>query len=630
MSDPARLEVDRIAHAAERLAQAPGPSDLVAGLLQLVREWAAPSAAFAAVRDATVDGGWRLLPSVLVGSVPVGIERSLEKLAADDPALLARPGIVQRGEEIPGVRVRDNWAVPFWHGGESGALFLRGVPRPAPENLGEALALATAPAWPRLLGSPAERVEALVAEVRSVAERLAEEAGRQLETLQAQREAAPAATEDEALPAAPPAPAPDEGRLAELEEQLRATTELRQQAEERSRATREELRAAEERSQTALEQLRTAEERLRSMEEDLRTANGQLRGSEEGLQAAVAQRATLEERLHAGVEQWRAAEVKLRAAEEQLRAAEEQVRASGEPLRAAEEQLRLSEERQRVVEQERSTLGEELRSARGEAESLRGERDALRERLARAEALAAESAVLVERLEERQRAAEAAEVRARKSEEELAAAQRDLAMARARSGQQDEERRARLAEAEARARALEARWEKATSALGVATAAARRAAFLPATVRVSLQEVAGGDRPAGRLRVVFLDRDLVALEPVAETLEAAGVEVRMASHPEELALLLRTAEAGALDAVVCDVMAFRPDQNVAGMIRGWDKDRPGLAYFLSYDLESGAEVERARRIPMSLTAGSLARPLAPPRLLEAFENLARRRGKGQP
>jgi hypothetical protein len=626
MSDPARLEVDRIAHAAERLAQAPEPSELVAGLLQLVREWAAPSAAFAAVRDATADGGWRLLPSVLVGSVPVGIERSLEKLAADDPALLARPGIVQRGEEIPGVRVRDNWAVPFWHAGESGALFLRGVPRPAPENLGEALALATAPAWPRLLGSPAERVEALVAEVRSVAERLAEEAGRQLETLQARRAAAPAATEAEPLPAAPPAPpapAADEGRLAELEEQLRAITELRQQAEEQSRATREQLRAAEEKSQAALEQLRTAEERLRSMEEDLRTANEQLRGSEEGLQAAGAQRATFEERLHAGEEQWR-------AAEEKLRAADEQVRDAGEKLRAAEEQVRLSEERQRVAEQERSTLGEELRSARGEAESLRGERDALRERLARAEALAAESAALVERLEERQRAAEAAEVRARKSEEELAAAQRDLAMARARSGQQDEERRARLAEAEARARALEARWEKATSALGVATAAARRAAFLPATVRVSLQEVAGGDRPAGRLRVVFLDRDLVALEPVAETLEAAGVEVRMASHPEELALLLRTAEAGALDAVVCDVMAFRPDQNVAGMIRGWDKDRPGLAYFLSYDLESGAEVERARRIPMSLTAGSLARPLAPPRLLEAFENLARRRGKGQP
>lgn len=567
MSDPARLDVDRVARAAERLAQTREPSALVASLLELVREWAAPSAAFAAVRDATADGGWRLLPSVLIGSVPVGIERSLERLAADDPALLARPGIVQRGDEIPGVRVRDNWAVPFWHAGESGALFLRGVPRPFPENLGEALALATASAWPRLLGSPAERVEALVAEVRSVAERLAEEAGRQLETLEARRAAAPVATEAESLPAAPPAPVPDEGRIAALEEQLRAAADERQRAEE---------------------QLRAAEERVRTAEEDLRTA------------------------------------------EEQRRAAEEQARASDERVRTAEEQVRLSEERQRVVEQDRATLGEELRAARAEAESLRGERDALRERLARAETLATESAALVERLEERQRAAEAAEVRARKSEEELAAAQRDLAMSRARSGQQDEERRVRLAEAEARARALEARWEKATSALGVATAAARRAAFLPATVRVSLQEVAGGDRPAGRLRVVFLDRDLVALEPAAETLEVAGVEVRLASHPEELALLLRTAEAGALDAVVCDVMAFRPDQNVAGMIRAWDKDRPGLAYFLSYDLESGAEVERARRIPMSLTAGSLARPLAPPRLLEAFENLARRRGKAQP
>lgn len=119
----------------------------------------------------------------------------------------------------------------------------------------------------------------------------------------------------------------------------------------------------------------------------------------------------------------------------------------------------------------------------------------------------------------------------------------------------------------------------------------------------------------------------MGLEPLAGELEAAGIEARLAGQPEELALFLRTPDAGSVDAVVLDVMSFRPDQNVAGLIRSWDKDRPGLAFFLSYDGQSAAEAERARRIPMSLTTGHLARPLAPARLVEAIENLARKQGK---
>ena len=80
-----------------------------------------------------------------------------------------------------------------------------------------------------------------------------------------------------------------------------------------------------------------------------------------------------------------------------------------------------------------------------------------------------------------------------------------------------------------------------------------------------------------------------------------------------------------LDAVVCDVMSFRPDQNVAGLLRGWDKDRPGLAYFLSYDAQSPVELERARRMPNSLTAGHIQRPLTVARLSGALENLAAKR-----
>jgi DNA-binding NtrC family response regulator len=137
-----------------------------------------------------------------------------------------------------------------------------------------------------------------------------------------------------------------------------------------------------------------------------------------------------------------------------------------------------------------------------------------------------------------------------------------------------------------------------------------------------------GGRPARRSGVALLDRDVVGVERLAAELEGAGIEVRIANQPEELALLLRTAEAGAIAAVVCDVMSFRPEQNVAGLIRSWDKDRPGLAFYLSYDNQSPAEAERARRIPMSLTAGHLPRPLVAARVAEAVENLVRRQGKG--
>ena len=131
-------------------------------------------------------------------------------------------------------------------------------------------------------------------------------------------------------------------------------------------------------------------------------------------------------------------------------------------------------------------------------------------------------------------------------------------------------------------------------------------------------------RPARRHGIALLDRDVVSLESVAAELEQAGIEVRLANQPEEMALLLRV-DASSIDAVVCDVMSFRPDQNVAGLLRAWDKDRPGLAFFLSYDAQSPVELERARRTPMSLTAGHIQRPLTGPRLTETLENLAAKR-----
>ena len=48
---------------------------------------------------------------------------------------------------------------------------------------------------------------------------------------------------------------------------------------------------------------------------------------------------------------------------------------------------------------------------------------------------------------------------------------------------------------------------------------------------------------------------------------------------------------------ICDVLAFRPDQTVAGIFRGWEKDRPGLALYLAFSRDSPVEVERASGSP---------------------------------
>jgi hypothetical protein len=142
----------------------------------------------------------------------------------------------------------------------------------------------------------------------------------------------------------------------------------------------------------------------------------------------------------------------------------------------------------------------------------------------------------------------------------------------------------------------------------------RRTPFLPPPLRVAAQEaeVAAGakvDRKEVWALVVILDRDTPALEPLAGQLESAGLDVKIASHPEEIALLLKTPEGREMDAAICDVLAFRPDQNVAGIFRGWEKDRPGLALYVSFSRDSAPEVERAQRVPHSLTKGRFQRPL---------------------
>lgn len=580
--DAPELTLDAVARAATELAARPDLPGALSGFLELVRTWAAPSAVVAVVRDPDTESGWRLLPALCAGSVPVGTDRAVARLVAETPDCLVRPAVF-RGEEMAGVLVRDNVTVPWWSEGAAGLLLLRGVPRPFPANLGAALSLAAAPVWPRLLGSPAARLEALAREVRLASARLETEAGRYAERLEAQARAA--AVE----------PAPTDERAEALEKELAAAVEARRgivEALDQARGRVEEL------------------ERVLSVAETERDA-----------------RASEARELAARVDALRA---ERQAALDERARTEEAITAT--TARARELERSLSE-----AVAGREADGARARDLASHVELLEAERDAAAEARRRADLSLSTAS---EQLEERRRAAEAAEARANRAEEELRTAQRELALARARAARPEEggDALARLHEARVDARAAEARagelaerWEKTRAAVAGALTALRRAAFVPPPLRVSLEDagalVAAGERPARRLGIAVLDRDVVGLEALGGDLETAGIEVRMASQPEELALLLRTAEAGTIDAVVCDVMSFRPEQNVAGLIRSWDKDRSGLAFYLSYDAQSPAELERARRIPMSLTAGHLPRPLAAARLAETVETLARRQGK---
>lgn len=493
------LPLEEVAQAVIELAAEGTLEGVAARFLEGVRRWAGPSAVLAAVREPGTECGWRLLPALCTGSGPLAAERSVRQLVEELPEDLGRPSLVRPRGEIPGVKVRENCLVPWSCEGESGILLLRGVAPSSPPNLPDAVALLAAPVWPRLLGGPAARVEASVAELGRLAEKLREDADRQVERLQAAR-----------LPAAPEAPAAEPvaaGRLAEVEQQL-------------AEAGKEV-------------------ERLEALVGELRVEK-----------AAAAQQ-------H---EDDRAAEEGLAAARKELGEAEASV-------------ARLILEREELRQQVTT-----LEKALGEVEE---ERDGFHREATR--------------LESRLHA---------------------LGVARP------------AADAAAGAAEPSSLSSESIEALRRALAVMRRTPFLPPPLRVAAEEAeaaarAGEKKGEAWARVVILDRDTPALEPLAGQLEAAGLDVKLASHAEELALLLKTPEGRDLDAAVCDVLAFRTDQTVAGIFRGWQKDSPTLALYLSFSSASPPEVERAQRVPLSLTKGRFQRPLNWTELMEMLEPLRR-------
>jgi hypothetical protein len=187
----------------------------------------------------------------------------------------------------------------------------------------------------------------------------------------------------------------------------------------------------------------------------------------------------------------------------------------------------------------------------------------------------------------------------------------------------------RAEKAEANARTAAESWGRSAAAFHSLLQAIRRTPFLPPTVRVSVAEAealletapAAGPKLA---RVLLLDRDATMLGPLARELESDGLEVLIAHHPDEATLYLKTPDARGLTALILDVLALRPDQNIAELVRGWRHDLPGLAVFLTFRADNATEAERAQRLPSTATAGYLPRPLQRSALIDAMASLARR------
>ncbi|HSD27475.1 MAG TPA: hypothetical protein VLL75_09225, partial [Vicinamibacteria bacterium] len=509
------LPLEEVAQAVRELSAERTLEGFAARFLESVRRWALPSAVLAAVRDPSAESGWRLLPVLCTGSGPLGAERSVRQLIEELPVDLTRARLVRPGPEIPGAKMRANCIVPWSWEGESGVLVLRGVSGGGLANLADAIALLSAPAWPRVLGGPAERVESSVAELRRLAERLREDADRQIERLHAARPSAAAA---------PPAPPADAGRVGELEQQLR---EARAEAERLSaasgRASELEQQLTEARAEAA--RLSAASGRVGELEKQLTTARAEvdrLSALVESLRSEGRAARLLEEQRTA-VD----ARAEVRAAKEALaeaREAEVRLKATVEQLQSEKAAAAWRREEERTAEDKKAE--ESTAAARAAEEGLATTRKEL------AEAEASVARLIVEREELRQQVT-TLEKALGEAEEERDEFHRESTRLENRLHALGVAQPAAAAEA-AGGKAEPAPFSsESVEALRRALAVMRRTPFLPPPLRVAAQEaeVAAGakeERKEAWARVVVLDRDTPALEPLAGQLESAGLDVKLA------------------------------------------------------------------------------------------------------
>jgi hypothetical protein len=633
-ADKPPLPLDEVAAAGLALAAEPDLAGVGRRLRERLESWAAPSLVLCIERDAGSDGGWRTVPELSSGTASAGVERTLARMIEEAPAgTLARPTLLRTEVTAANVRPRDNVIVPWSWSGSSGYLVLRGVPRPVPANLAEAVALACLPVWPllRAAAASAPPAPAPAAEAGDASRQELEALGRKNATLQKARAAAEA-ERDRA-----------ESEAAELRDRVEA---LERQIErgEAERRVLDASRDAAARSDAALlarrlQELEAARQELAGVRQEL---EGVRRDQTQGVEhagATEAERTDLRAKLEAGG-----------AEREALERERDQARAECSALSASLESLerRLSDERRRF-EAESASAAEERTAAAAEREermlreAREEERSALQAELAR---IRSENNMLYASIEswERQLREQAArfeterqglaerntqlERRAAEADEQRAGADAGRAAAEAELGSATE----RAAQAEAARSALSERWDTAVASFRAALDALRRTPFVPPTLRVSMagaQGAVGSDAasaPAAQtaIRVLLLDRDTPGLDSLAGELEQEGHEVLVAHYPEEVSFFLKTSEAKRVAAAVCDVMAFRGDQDLIEAFRAWRHDLPGLALFLSFKADNPSEAERARRVPSVLTAGYLKRPLASGALRDSLAALGRR------
>ncbi len=594
---------EQVAAGAFDLASETHLAEMGARFLTLVRSWGAPSAVLCAFRDPATSEGFRMVPELTSGTVTAGAERALATLFAENPpGTLTRPTVIRPTEETPGFKVRDTLVVPWAHGAVSGFLVLRGLARPEPPNMAQAVALLAQSLWPRAAAAAAlpaaeepavHDAESLLRELRAIVDRLA--------SAKAEK------------PAPEPAP-PDPALGAAFEEERIAR------------------RAAEAHRDRLLGDINT----LRAQVEAAERATSAGSPADEERQATRAGRdAAVEERDAARSERDAA------AAERDAARSERDTAVAERDTAVAERDAARSE--RDAARSARDTAVAERDAARPERDAAAAERDAAiaqaQEAKARVEPLEAELAVERFRTQEARAASEALEKAkeglALERDEARAAADAARAAAEEVRGSVEEARvtaagaAERIAKAEAEARTAKERWEASIGAFREASEALRRTPFVPPTVRVSfgeaesLLEIA---RPEGERvgRILLLDRDAPVIGPFAAELERAGLDVLVAHHADEVTLFLKTPDARGLTALVLDVMALRSDQSITDFVRNWRHDLPGLPLFLTFRSDSTAETDRAQRLPSTATAGFFPRPLQAPAVVEAITTLARR------
>jgi hypothetical protein len=644
------LSIQEVAAAVRAIDAEEGLKAMATRVLSYIQAWASPTLVFCVARDPVAEAGWRVVPELGLGQTPPGFERFMAKLIEEAPAgTLTQPTPVRlAAEDVPGLRIRDSWILPWRHGAALGYLLIRGIARPYPPNLGDAIALAAEPVWAAVAAtgfgvSPAVpagerlgRLEGALGHVRQLVERIEGE----IRSEQQRQQAGPAA-------AAAPA-----GRDPALDEALRDLAALRHEREHvQARIDALERRSAEAEAQRGFARGEAAGLKMRVEELDRELQKEKARGADavEEARAEWAKTPT-----PPNDEQRRELEQVRRELEQARREAEEARRGHDETkgrAAALEEKLDATERAHRATSEARAEAaaqataardrGDALEVALAAAENAKGVAEGARAKLeAERAALEAERDRGRTQLNQVWASLESLQKETQGDKERTQAERTGLDDARKRAIEEREEAVAasqgaleRARESEEQARALQERWDKTVGAFREALVALQRTPFVPPNLRISVVDAERLLNPEGaarrttpRPRVLLLDRDTASLGPLAGDLEAAGIEALIAHYPEEVTFFLKTPESRGLTSLVCDVMAFRPDQNLMDLFKAWRQDVPGLAFLLSFRADNPSEAEKAQRIPVTLAAGYLPRPLQRESLVEAVGAIARRQG----